>query len=92
LAALYVNVTPFKVTLALVIGSPVLLSNTKTKAMLLKPDGNKPGGTDPVGKLSSSAAMKGGPEAEPPPPPPPPPQEVNIKVRERKSNAILYVL
>ena len=47
----------------------------------MKPDGNKPGGTDPVGKLSNSAAMKGGPGIKLSPPPPfPPPQEVKIKI------------
>jgi hypothetical protein len=87
---LYVNVTVFIATAAFVIGVPLLSSITKTVAMLLKPDGNKPGGTDPVGKLSNSAAMKGGIGAELDPPPPP--QEVNINVSERNRIAIMIIL
>src|SRR5215471_15323860 len=44
-------------------------SRTETKALRVSP-----GGSDPGGKLSSSAPMKGGPD-DPPPPPPPPHEE-----------------
>src|SRR6267142_1171026 len=57
-------------TVAVAMLSPLELSRTTTDAPLLKP-----GGTDPTGKLTSSAPMRGGAGGSPPPPPPPPHEE-----------------
>ncbi len=82
--------------------APLELSRISAEALLLKPVGAKPGGTDSEGKLTITASIKGGVAAGVDPPPPPPhagmmkskPKNMLISAKEKPYflRVVLYIL